>query len=60
MLFNNFSSIETNLPNRCFSILVMQAVGDLRRRKLLPGKNLQKLKDLQAGNKKKEVRRQRL
>ena len=33
----------------------MQAVSDLRRRKLSPGKNLQKLKDLQAANKKKEV-----
>ena len=34
----------------------MQALVDLRTRKLSPGKNLQKLKDLQAGNKKKEVR----
>lgn len=32
-----------------------QAVSDLRTRKLSSGKDLQKLKDLQAGNKKKEV-----
>ena len=34
---------------------ILQAVGDLRRRTLLPGKNLQKIKELQAANKKKEV-----
>ncbi|KAL9986983.1 hypothetical protein ACROYT_G001215 [Oculina patagonica] len=36
------------------NLLYSQAITDLRTRKLLPGKNLQKLKDLQAGNKKKE------
>ena len=34
---------------------ILQAVGDLRRRTLLPGKNLQKIKELQAANKRKEV-----
>lgn len=46
--------VQMNDDETALSLLYNQAVGDLRRRTLLPGKNLQKIKELQAANKKKE------
>ncbi|XP_068694408.1 sorting nexin-27-like [Montipora foliosa] len=53
-IFTLAREVEMTNDETALNLLYNQAVGDLRRRKLLPGKNVQKLKDLQAGNKKKE------
>lgn len=39
------------------SISIIQAVSEVRRRKLLPGKKVQQLRELQSMNKKKEVQK---
>ena len=46
---------ELHFPDLKLSNFETQAIDDLRKRKLTPGKNLQLLKDLRSGSKKKEV-----
>lgn len=53
-IFTLAREVLMNHDDIAVNFLYSQAVSDLRTRKLSPGKNLQKLKDLQAGNKKKE------
>ncbi|RMX55202.1 hypothetical protein pdam_00014060 [Pocillopora damicornis] len=53
-IFTLAREVQMNNDESAVNLLYTQAVSDLRRRKLSPGKNLQKLKDLQAANKKKE------
>ena len=46
-----------NLTQIKTSISIKQAVSEVRRRKLLPGKKVQQLRELQSMNKKKEVQK---
>lgn len=46
-----------NLAQIKTSISIIQAVSEVRRRKLLPGKKVQQLRELQSMNKKKEVQK---